>query len=517
MTKLVHNTVRVLIPLILAAAACNLPGRSGAAPALSPDDLRSTLAALVTATAITAATEQSPAATAVQDSGGAVPLFPGEPVLEGNQYLYHSLPGDTATAVAARFGVSVEQLRSEQALPAQGYIPHNTLLTIPNLLNNPPFSQVVLPDGEIVYSPSAADFDIQGFVEQAGGFLSEYSEGYQGESLSGAAVVRRVAVESSVNPRFLLALIEQRAGWVYGHPAEKAKYPIGFHIGGYAGLYRELVMTATHLNMGYYGWRDGTLVQMKYTDGVSERLSPQLNAGSAATQSLFSKLYNQGEWYQALYGQGGFLELHARMFGDPWARAAAFEPLLPDGLSQPALELPFAAGERWSLTAGPHPAWKTGSPRGALDLAPAMGERGCVVSRLWAQAAAPGVVARSVYNVVALDLDGDGVEQSGWVLIYMHIADHERIPAGQSVALDTPLGHPSCEGGTSTGTHLHIARKYNGEWMAADTPVPFVLGGWQAYADERNYYGGMVNGDRQVVASPVGPQTSIVIRQPSGQ
>jgi len=80
------------------------------------------------------------------------------------------------------------------------------------------------------------------------------------------------------------------------------------------------------------------------------------------------------------------------------------------------------------------------------------------------------------------------------------------------VQLDTPVGHPSCEGGTSTGTHLHIARKYNGEWMPAATPVPSVLRGWQAYADSRNYYGGMISGDRQVVASPVGPQTSILTR-----
>jgi hypothetical protein len=247
------------LPFILAIWACNLPGRAANRPEVSADDLRSTLAALVAATQ-SPAPESQPVATTVVDSVNPSPIFPQAPILEGEYYTYFTLPGDTRPAVAARFGVTPDQIRSDQALPAQGYLPHNTRLSIPNMLDNPPYSQVLLPDSEIVYSCDVG-FDIQGFVNQAGGYLQEYSEIYQGETLSGAAVVERVSVESSVNPRFLLALIEQRSGWVYGHPAEKAKYPIGFYIGGYSGLYRELVMSATHLNMGIMagatepGWR----------------------------------------------------------------------------------------------------------------------------------------------------------------------------------------------------------------------------------------------------------------------
>ena len=43
------------------------------------------------------------------------------------------------------------------------------------------------------------------------------------------------------------------------------------------------------------------------------------------------------------------------------------------------------------------------------------------------------------------------------------------------VETDDRIGHASCEGGVSTGTHLHFARKYNGEWVLADGPLPFVL------------------------------------------
>jgi hypothetical protein len=40
------------------------------------------------------------------------------------------------------------------------------------------------------------------------------------------------------------------------------------------------------------------------------------------------------------------------------------------------------------------------------------------------------------------------------------------------------IGHPSCEGGFASGTHVHLARKYNGEWISADGAIPFVLEGW---------------------------------------
>ena len=508
----ISPVLRMCLVCFLALLACNLPSQMAVHPGISVEDLRATLAAQSTpaeggAGGTALATETAKTSQSMHPN-----LFPGELLLEGNQYIYLSLPGDTLPALASRFGVAPDQIHSARALPAPGLIPPGARLSIPNRIGQPPYSQPLLPDSEVVFSPSTAAFDIQAYIQQAGGYLSVYSETFEGELLSGSEVVRRVAVESSVNPRFLLALVEHRSGWVFSQPASPTDYPVGFHIGGQSGLYRELVMVATHLNMGYYSWRDGSRVEMKYTDGIVERMSPQLNAGSAAVQSLFSKLYRQASWYQALYAAGGFLELYWKMFGDPWARAAEIEPLLPANLAQPTLELPISPGERWSLTAGPHPSWKTGSPRGALDLAPVTGEPACAVSRVWALASAPGLVVRSERNVVAIDLDGDGLEQTGWVLIYMHIADEQRLQAGVRVQVDEPLGHPSCQGGASTGTHLHIARKFNGEWLAADGPLPFVLGGWQAYADERNYYGGLIKGDRQVVASPVGPQTSILTR-----
>jgi len=80
------------------------------------------------------------------------------------------------------------------------------------------------------------------------------------------------------------------------------------------------------------------------------------------------------------------------------------------------------------------------------------------------------------------------------------------------MAVDQRIGHPSCEGGTASGTHVHVARKFNGEWIPADGPVPFEMSGWHAVAGERIYQGQLVRGDQVVTADPAGRAGSTIIR-----
>jgi hypothetical protein len=206
------------------------------------------------------------------------------------------------------------------------------------------------------------------------------------------------------------------------------------------------------------------------------------------------------------------MAFYNQMMGDPWQRAASMGPLLPDGLSQPELELPFAPGMSWSFTGGPHEAWGVGSPWGGLDFAPAAVEKGCTVSRFWATAVSPGLVVRSDDAQVLVDLDGDGREQTGWVILYLHVASADRVPVGTHLNRDDRIGHPSCEGGVATGTHVHISRKYNGEWLAADGPLPFILSGWQARAGQKPYSGALIKASQVVTARPDGASTSLIAR-----
>ena len=51
------------------------------------------------------------------------------------------------------------------------------------------------------------------------------------------------------------------------------------------------------------------------------------------------------------------------------------------------------------------------------------------------------------------------------------------------------MGHPSCEGGIANAAHLHLTRKYNGEWILADGPIAFDVGGWIVHEGQAPYLG----------------------------
>ncbi len=51
-----------------------------------------------------------------------------------------------------------------------------------------------------------------------------------------------------------------------------------------------------------------------------------------------------------------------------------------------------------------------------------------------------------------------------------------------------------------TGTHVHIARKYNGEWILADGPLAFDLEGWVVHNGSQVYEGTLTRGAATVIA-----------------
>ncbi len=422
-------------------------------------------------------------------------------------YLYTTIAGDTIKAVAVRFGVDPAEIISPDInpIPETSLLAPNTYLIIPNRLGNTTSSQRLIPDSEIVFSPSAINFDIQAFANEAGGYLSTYQEYLKSTgNTSGADIIARVARDNSINPHLLLGLLEYQSGWVYGQPGNLAlkEYPMGIIDLSKRGLYTQLTWAVKEIMIGYYGWREGLLTDLYFPDGVSARFAPDLNAGTVALQYFFSRNYDTNGWVQALDLVDGFPALYTRMFGDPWVRALTVEPLYPPDLEQPPLILPFYVNQLWSYTGGPHGAWEHEGALAAIDFAPGSLESGCVESDAWIVAAAPGLVVRSERGIVVIDLDGDGYDQTGWALLYLHVATKHRILKGTQVETGDRIGHPSCEGGQATGTHLHFARKYNGEWIAADGPIPFNLSGWIAHAGKAPYEGTLTR-DGETVKSSV--------------
>jgi murein DD-endopeptidase MepM/ murein hydrolase activator NlpD len=323
-----------------------------------------------------------------------------------------------------------------------------------------------------------------------------------------------VAVENSINPRVLLSVLEYFSHWVYGQPAGEMeqKYPLGHIDPMKKGLYSQLTWAVSQMNLSYYGWREGIVTEVVLPDGTTIKGAPDLNAGTFAMQYLFAQLLDRPAWEAAVYSESGYPALHQQMFGNPWLRAMTVEPLFPATVTQPDLILPIEKNTEWSFTGGPHAAWGALGARAALDFSPSLNSTGCLSSDAWVLAAASGVVARAGGGVVVLDLDGDGNEQTGWNILYMHIATKDRVQVGDFLEQGQRLGHPSCEGGFSTGTHFHIARKFNGEWILAGGPLPFTMDGWKAQAAAQAYKGSLTKGDDTIAACTCGTKDTVIIR-----
>ena len=469
---------------------------------------------IISATGTAAVTElPQPGETATPDglddpaptetAAASLPATPEVPPVNTTPFLYYAQAADSLPVVAVRFGVKPSEITSPDPIPEKNFINPGQLLIIPRRLANPTSSQHLLPDSEIVYSPSATDFDVNAYAVKAGGKLSSFHEWLKSTgTIRGSEMLERVAIENSINPRLLLALMEYESHWVNGQPSNQAEqdYPMGMADPNQNGLYHQLVWAVNQLSIGYYAYREGRLTEIKFPDGMNARLAPDLNAGTAALQYFFAQIHQGQQWLDDLDPTKGFPALYGRMFGNPWERAQRVEPLFPPGLTQPPLTLPFGRNWLWSFTGGPHGAWEHDGAYAAIDFAPGSTESGCVKSYAWVVASASGLVVRSEPGVVVLDLDGDGHEETGWVLLFLHVSSEGRVAINKWVDAGDKIGHPSCEGGISTGTHLHIARKYNGEWIPAGGPVPFNLGGWVASAGPVAYKGTLTGSDKAIEA-----------------
>jgi murein DD-endopeptidase MepM/ murein hydrolase activator NlpD len=360
-------------------------------------------------------------------------------------------------------------------------------------------SHKIVPDSELVYGPSAIDIDSILEVISSESSLANYYEEVDDVMMTGVEIIQMTAENYSVNPRLLLAVLEFQSRWVRGNSVDIGfdLFPVGWYDEDRIGLASQIYWAADQLNAGFYRWRAGWLGPYIFPDGRIVPPGPGVNAGTVAVQFLFSQLYSVEEWRE-IVGEDGFSLTYESMFDDPFAES--IEPLLPPDLTQPTLQLPFEKGVMWSFTGGPHSAFGNTGPWAALDFAPSSNTPGCYPSREWVTAVAEGVVLRSERGQVIQDLGEDGHEQTGWVIFYLHIDTFERVPEGTYLNVGDRIGHPSCEGGISTGSHLHIARKYNGVWIETEGATPFDLGGWLPKSTGYAYEGTLSLGEEELRA-----------------
>jgi len=427
--------------------------------------------------------------------------FPTRPAYGPGELVdYTAQTGDTLEALAVRFNTTVEEIRE-----ANDFIPQDATTMPPGMPMRIPIYHrplwgtpyQILPDAAFVNGPDVSNFNTQVFIVQHQGWFSRYSAWAFNGTRTAGEIVDYVAINYSVSPKILLALLDYLGGaFTDAALSGSERNILGLESDYWTGVYLQLSYASNLLNDAFYRWREGSLIEFELEDGSLIRPDPWQNAATVSLQYFFSKTLSVQDFHQAI-GPDGFIKTYQKLFGDPWT----IEPHIPGSLVQPEMILPYEKDEVWAYTGGPHTGWGSMAPWSALDFAPPSTITGCYESSVPTTAVADGVVVRDGEGMLVLDLDGDGDEHTGWVVFYLHIAERDRVPVGTIVKAGDFLGYPSCEGGRSTGTHIHVARKYNGEWMVADGVVPFVLSGWRPERGSVPYKGWLIKGDLRVLAS----------------
>ncbi|RUA18092.1 MAG: hypothetical protein DSY55_00860 [Clostridia bacterium] len=480
----------VVVASLTLLAACvrgpagNTPAPDASAPALqttesAQSEVRATEIALMRQTPSVASTQTlAPTSTPTPGPTVAPDLAVLSVVVHQNEFL---------GTIAARYGVSLDDIITFNHIENPDAVAVGQRLLLPYHTSRITPDHLLLPDSELVYGPAYLDFDIAAFVAEQGGYLASFTMPWVVGEKTGAELVRWVAEHYSVGPRVLLALLEARTGWVT-HPETPQGYDLDYPLGHLAtggGLEVQLEWAADTLNAGFYGWMDRGETAVRFQNGVIARGAPDLNPGTIALQRTLA----EDTTFQNLPDEiNAFMDAYHHLFGDPdqYDQGRA----LPWDLTQPRLQFPWQAGQWWFLTGGPHGAWGNGSSWAALDIVPEDAPvGGCTPAETWVRAASEGLVVRNDRGELLVDLDEDGDMRTGWVLQYLHLTD--RVPEGTVLQPGDPVGRPACDGGQAASSHLHLARRYNGVWVAAGGPVPLQLDGWTAFSGRDAYGGGL--------------------------
>jgi hypothetical protein len=442
-------------------------------------------------------------ATARARAANATPVVP-TPEIKG----YQIQSGDTIPALAKRFGKTDEDMSSalEPVLKEDqdtSTLPAGQRIDIP-LPENYELQPLlhILPNSYFVYGPSQSDFDVDKYLSKTTGWLKTYVD-YSGPvALTGPRIVNMTAQNYSISPRILLTILEMHLG-ALTNPQTPASFSLGNTEKQRKTLVKQLSWAANTLNNGYYGWRDGSLVTLTEKSGKIIQINPADNAGSFALSYYFSQ-YMDGASLSAATSPLGFAETYHKLFGPIDWDADTRDVLIPPNLTQPDLDLPLQPGLKWAYTGGPHSGWGDGIPYAAIDFAPPAVTAGCDSSPYKVFSASDGVISRFDTGIITVDLDGDGNSSTGWTVNYVHLAPAKNFVVGEPVKRGGLLGYPSCLGGESTGRNVHIARRYNGEWIPADGVVPMDLGGWEPQSGEKEYKGTLAKGTITLKSSGAG-------------
>lgn len=358
--------------------------------------------------------------------------------------------------------------------PIVGWLDHQ-LRPGPNNLRMIQSNQPLLADGQFVWGPNAAGFDVASFLRSLNSPLSDY-----------AGDIELWAGYTSVNPRVLLTVLEMNHSLVLGAEVDSEAQTL-------------IEETAMNLATAFYdhlhtrGSRSPTSSEvfegdafLALEDGNITQIDSRMPSGTFALLSALGARSDLAEFQiQTDPGaKGGFHDVYGSMFpdSDPLATTNEINPtsLPPDNL----LQFPFPVGATWQF-GGPH-SWNGDSrpPFSSLDF---FLRGGTCSSPLfyYSTASAPGMAYHPSGYSCWIEIS----HGSGWTTSYYHLRNTFQ---GGSIDRNGVMGSIACElcaGGWSSGPHVHWSLKYNGAYVSLEGVK---LTGWTVHVGPEAYTSGHI-------------------------
>ncbi len=265
-------------------------------------------------------------------------------------------------------------------------------------------------------------FDVQQYIKINAPHLNEYAE-----------AISHYAGLSGTSPRVLIALIELESGLITNQNAN-TNQPFG-ELSDKFGFIEQLKEVSEH-SLLYRHDKSNTnnvFLEQKQADLAQtlHRLYPDFKVNSKRNKRRQLNLLT------------------------PSIEAAAISP------AWNYFSLPYPVGETWYI-GGAHANDGGTGVHSSLDISTGGFGWGADLSNIWVTAAAPGTV--KVHSSCFMEIIHDG----GWSTTYYHMSDLQ-FATGASINRNAYIGHYAsnynqaiCNGGSSTGPHLHFSLKKDG-------------------------------------------------------
>ena len=349
----------------------------------------------------------------------------------------------------------------------------------------------VLSDGEFVYGPNVGNFDIQAYLLKKAPQLAQYADDLNGR-----------AYYYSINPRIYLTLLEVRSHLISNPDPSKNDDPFGLKSGGFFSQIDEIstaMVSAYYLHLYTYSAIPGKarkLPPVATAGGESIAVSPETNAGSYGVMAALALIEDKTKLPTILDNNqpDGFYQTYQRLFPNKTPTSETNQVYYPGSIGAQSvpvdllqLQLPYLKGESWIFN-GVHDAagGNVGDPfvnAASIDFSPSWPAWGVDTSKMWVAAAASGVPNKVSNCSFRID------HGNGWETSYYHL-DNIQIFSGwinqndKIGVIANNLAQAICNGGFSTGPHLHLSLRRNGVFVAINgTP----LSGWYIHSGRWNY------------------------------